>query len=359
MKRILITGSGGSAGIGFTRCLKSAPEEFFMVGSDCDPTYIHFAETDVKTLIPRSDAPNYIDTLNEIAQRFNLEFLHAQPDPEIRVISKNRGRLNVNILLPRERTIEICADKFKTNEVLARKDVPVPRTKLLRNRRDLEEAFNEIHPTLWIRMKRGAGGKGSLKVSQEDIKLAESWVDYWRGWGNFVASEYLPGANFGWDAIFKDGDLVKSHAKERLRYALAGASPSGITGTAGVAKSIKREDVNETALNAVHGVDDNPHGVFSVDLKESGEGIPHVTEINAGRFLTSSLHFFYAMNLNLPYVYVRLAYGLEVKPQLYGREITPNTILARSLDSEPITLPEGEVQRLMEERRERGYVVIK
>ena len=51
-----------------------------------------------------------------------------------------------------------------------------------------------------------------------------------------------------------------------------------------------------------------PQGVYCVDMKESEEGVPKVTEINAGRFFTTS-NFFAAAGLNMPDIYVQCAMG--------------------------------------------------
>lgn len=309
----------------------------FLVGTDCNKLSIHFSETDKRVLIPSANSLKYINALNCAIEKFKIEFLHAQPDSEIAVISENRNKIDINMFLPQKKTIKLCHDKFKTNKILKRKNVPVAETIRIRNKNDLKKAFEKIDLPLWIRATKGAGGKGSLLVREG--RHAESWVDYWDGWRSFLASEYLSGANFGWDAIFNDGELICCQAKQRLEYALKGASPSGITGTTGVAKSIRKEDINEIAEKAVYAIDQNPCGVFSVDLKESKEKIPCVTEINPGRFLSSSLHFFYTTKCLFPYVYIKLAFGEKV-PTAALKGIDPGVILIRNLDAKPKLLTE-------------------
>ena len=72
-------------------------------------------------------------------------------------------------------------------------------------------------------------------------------------------------------------------------------------------RTVHREDVNELASRAVTAVDPEATGVFCVDLKED-EGGRLVTEINAGRFFTTS-NFLAEAGANMPYSYVRLALG--------------------------------------------------
>jgi len=355
VKRILVTGAGGSAGIGFTRCLKAAQEKMFLVGTDSSNLLIHFSETNRKILILPASSPEYIEVLNGIIEEFKVEFVHAQPDIEIAAISRNREKIQANVFLPDKETIEICHDKFKSNEIWRGKGIPAAKTILITDEKVLKMAFDKVDSPLWVRANRGAGGKGSLLV--EKCEHAKAWIDYWTGWGNFLASEYLPGANFGWDGLFKDGELVCSQTKQRLEYVLQGASPSGVTGTTGVAKSIKREDIDEIAKKAIYAIDQTPNGAFSVDLKENVNKIPCVTEINPGRFLSSSLHFFHQAKCLLPYLYVKLAYGEKISSADIPRQISPGTILIRGLDKSPILLDEEKLGRLSHEKERARFVI--
>jgi carbamoyl-phosphate synthase large subunit len=58
-------------------------------------------------------------------------------------------------------------------------------------------------------------------------------------------------------------------------------------------------------------------GVFCVDVKESAAGEPMVTEINAGRFFTTS-NFFAAAGLNMPDMLVRAALGERLERMAYS-----------------------------------------
>lgn len=61
---------------------------------------------------------------------------------------------------------------------------------------------------------------------------------------------------------------------------------------------------------------DKPHGVYCVDMKEGSDGVPKVTEINIGRFFTTS-NFFAHAGLNMPAMYLELGMTskLAKKPQ--------------------------------------------
>ena len=91
MKRILVTGAGGSAASNFVASLRLAPEPFYVVGVDVSPYHLELADVDARHLVPRSDAPNYLETLNDLITREGVEFVHAQPDAEVALLARICG----------------------------------------------------------------------------------------------------------------------------------------------------------------------------------------------------------------------------------------------------------------------------
>jgi hypothetical protein len=166
-----------------------------------------------------------------------------------------------------------------------------------------------VQPRVWLRAIRGAGSRASLPVNS--LYQGDAWIDYWRGfrgldYGDFMASEFLPGPEFAWQSLWYGGELVTSQARERIEYIFGNLTPSGQTSSPSVARTVSRDDVNDAGIAAVRAVCDRPHGVFCVDMKEGADGRPKVTEINCGRFFTTS-NFFAHAGLNMPAMYVELA----------------------------------------------------
>ena len=333
MKRILITGVGGPAGVNFTQSLRIAPEKILLVGTEANNYYSNLSSTDKIYVVPEAGAFAYVDKINQIVEKEKIGFIHPQPDIEVKAISENREKLNANTFLPSKMAIRVCQDKYKSAEVWEKSDVPVAKTVELKNEADLKKAFVELGTPLWIRAKWGAGGKGSTPASS--LKTALSWISYWKSrnkeW-EFIAQEYLRGRNIGFHGLWKEGTLVTSMARERLQYIYPHLAPSGITGTPSVQRTIHDEKVNEVATEAVLAIDHTFNGIACVDLKENDEGIPCATEINAGRMFTTSFFFSYASkkllknyHANLPYLYVKLAYRESV-PNIPKYNILPQEV---------------------------------
>ena len=358
MKRILVTGAGGPAGVNFTLSLKLVGRrEVYIVGAEANKYHIHMAKADKVYLTPKAEEKRYIDTINRIIAEEDVELVYPQPDIEVQVISENREKISAKVFLPSKNTIRICQDKLKTVEVLEKKGVPVPETIEVKGEDDLKKAFEELKKPIWIRATRGAGGKGSTPASSLEVALA--WIRYWKLRDEklrFIAQEYLPGRNLAFHALFRDGELITSMARERVEYIYPSLSPSGITGTPAVQRTIHSEKVNRIAEEAVLAIDPNYNGIASVDLKEDVEGIPRITEINPGRTFTTSFFFSYAGKLlyrklsmpvswfaNIPYLYLKVAYGESLPPLKKYNILPANIYWIRHIDIPGKILIDGKI----------------
>ena len=143
MKRILVTGAGGPAGINFVKSIQLAPERIFIVGTEANEYFIHLATTDKKYHVPKAIEHGYIDSLNAILKKERVEFLHAQPDVEVEVISENREKLESNVFLPSKQAVRACQDKLEAAKLWKKNGVPVANVMELRKESDVDAAFEE------------------------------------------------------------------------------------------------------------------------------------------------------------------------------------------------------------------------
>jgi carbamoyl-phosphate synthase large subunit len=351
VKRILITGAGGPAGVNFTQSLRIAPEKIFLVGTEANHYYSNLSSTDKTYTVTKATDSDYIVRINEVVKKEKIELIHPQPDIEVKIISEKREKLAANTFLPSKSTVDVCQDKYKSAEMWEKKHVPVAKTVQLKNEADVKNAFEDLGTPLWIRAKWGAGGKGSTPANNLETVL--SWISYWKSrnkeW-KFIAQEYLRGRNVGFYSLWKDGELVTSMARERLQYIYPHLAPSGITGTPSVQRTIHDDRINRVATDAVLAIDPRFNGVACVDLKENDKGIPCATEINAGRMFTTSFFFSYASkkllqnyNANFPYLYVKLAYK-ESLPNISKYNILPQELYwIRHIDAPARLVKAGKV----------------
>ncbi len=351
MKRILCTGAGGPAGINFVKSLQIAPEKIFIAGTESNEYYIHLVPIEVAYRVPRATDSNYVEKLNEIIRKEKIDFVHPQPDIEVLTVSENREKIKADVFLPSKETVKTCQDKLESAEVWRRKGVPVAKTILLRREEDVDKAFEKLGSPLWIRARHGAGGRGSTPADNRETAVA--WIRYWKGRGvswEFIAQEHLGGRNVAFHSLWKDGELVTSMARVRLEYIYPYLAPSGIMGTPSVQRTIHDKTVNEIGKKAVLAVDSSFNGIASVDLKENGEGVPCVTEINPGRMFTTSFFFSYASKVlrgdfyaNIPYLYTKLGFG-ETLPEMPKFDVLPADVYwIRHMDAPARLVKDGKV----------------
>lgn len=348
LKRIIITGAGGSPSTNFVRSLRLSPEKFFLIGVDCNEYYLQRAETDAKFLVPYANDKLYLPILKEIITKTRAEFIYAQPDPEIFQISENRNNLGVKTFLPAHKTIVVCQNKFASYKLWREAGIKVPETIFINNARDLRKAFLSLGRPVWLRaVVSYGGGQGSFYTS--DFEVAKAWLKHCKGWGCFTAGEYLTSDSVTWLSIWQEGELIVAQGRKRLYWEFGNRAPSGVTGLTGTGITVSDSLVDDIAQKVILAIDKKPHGIFGVDLTYDKKGIPNPTEINIGRFFTTHL-FFTQAGLNMPHIFVKLAF--QEKPPKIKHKINPlsnGLAWIRGMDFLPILTTVDKVNKYREE----------
>jgi hypothetical protein len=344
MRRIVVTGAGGSPAANFVHSLRLAPESFYVIGTDTSRYHLELAPVEARYLIPRADDPAYLEELNAVVAAEGAEAVHPQPEQEVLVLAG--GGVGAATFLPAPETVALCQDKAEFAARMTEAGLPTPRFARAESEEELRSstaAILDSREQAWVRAVRGAGARASLPVSSPD--QAAFWVQYWETKGlavtDFMVSEFLPGREFAFQSLWRDGELLTSAARERLEYVFGHLMPSGQSSSPSVARSVHDDRVNELATAAVRAADQTATGVFCVDLKEDEEAQVLVTEINAGRFFTTS-NFFAEAGANMPYEYVRLALGEDVDGLPRYNAVEPDLYWVRMIDMGYKLVREGE-----------------
>jgi carbamoyl-phosphate synthase large subunit len=336
----MVTGAGGPGAVNLSRSLLAMHPQPWILAADASPHYVLLALGHERVVVPRaSDRETYLDEVNRLIDLHDIDFVMPNNSLEIAVLSAERERIAAALFLPDPPVLDAANSKWASYEAWAETDIPVPLTALLSTPDDVHQAFDEMQPDgdtpVWV---RGAGipgkGIGVASLPCRTVAQAIQWIDYWKGWGGMIASEYLPGRNLTWMGLLHEGRLVTSQGRERLAYVIPHVSPSGITGAPAISKTIHDAEVNRIGEAAVLALDPNYTGVGFVDMKGDAEGRPRVTELNAGRFGTT--HYFYtAAGVNFPELLLQVAAGEE--PRVPTRDILPPELVwIRTLDAGPV-----------------------
>jgi carbamoyl-phosphate synthase large subunit len=301
VSRVLLLGAGGPAGENFCRAVQSVGHE--VIGVDPDEHALMLSSAEEKIHADQGWSP---------ATFLEADFVHAQPDQEVlRLATDPPG---VATLVPDGATVRVAQDKHAMALWL---EGLAPESTQINTPADVTAARRRWGTPVWFRARTGAGSLAALPVDNDDLGVA--WLNFWESRGvKLMASRYLPGRNLSWTGVYsREGELVASATKERVELLGASRAPSGVSSTARVQRIIRGDHTAEIAKLAVAALTPNPRGVFMVDLREDEVGRPFVTEINAGRFGTTS-NFFALAGGNLPAVLVALATGEE--PPVTGED---------------------------------------
>jgi len=343
-KKILVTGVGGSAGMNFVQSLRLADKDIIIIGTDCSKYYARLSVADRTYVVPSCNDPMYLHAINDIIINEGVEFIHAQPDPEVKFLSDHREDIAAKIFLPERKTIDIAQDKYRFNKLMYENCVSVPMTRRVKDPDYLRKYFAMSPGKLWLRAAQGAGSLAALPVTNYD--QAYTWIEYWRTrglkWEDFILSEFLPGKEYAFQSLWKDGMLITSAARQRIEYLFQNRMPSGQSSTPTIARSVHNELVNFHSIMAIKTLDPNATGIFCVDLKEDKYGVPHITEINVGRFFTTSL-FFAKAGSNMPYYYIKMAYGEDPGDLPEINAVPEGLYWIRQIDCSQIMVKEDEL----------------
>jgi hypothetical protein len=286
--RVLVLGAGGPAGVSTCRALVAAGHDVFAY-DDENPAHLVWPGEIGAQVLGRNESPS-------------VDVVIPQPDSLVRWVAAGRewfAMKGEKLFLPSLETIDRCQAKVVAVNIWHKAGLRGPALEIVVPYPDmLHLAADRLGLPFWLRANRGTGANKAIRVGQ--VGEAFHWIRFWESRGEqveWIAEPYLPGRDLAWSSIWYEGELVTCFARERVEYLYPQLSPEGLTGTPTIACVICETGVTECGVHAVLAVDEKPHGIFSVDMREDADGVPRPTEINAGRsFTTLGLWSLYGPN---------------------------------------------------------------
>ncbi|HUL93462.1 MAG TPA: hypothetical protein VLV56_14050 [Burkholderiales bacterium] len=343
--RLLILEAGSAASNNLIRSLKAGDPSLVIVGCNDSRFVLKKSTADRNYLLPAGSQP-YPAALRRIIKSERIDLLIPTTDSDVLDIAALRARLGCRTFLPRKSVIERCQDKYALTVFLRRRGIPAPLTYPIRDTAEIEGLFRRFTPgaQLWCRIRSGSGSYGAIPVKSPE--QARSWIAYWEQMravppGSFTLSEYLPGRDFCVQCLWDKGTLVLAKMAERITYLNTGG-PSGVSSMPALARTAYDPRVVKACADAIRALDPRASGVFFVDIKESADERPCITEINAGRFATMTNIHDLAGKHNMAVTFVRLALGERVRIAR-ASDFAEGYYLVRSIDTLPAVIRKHEL----------------
>jgi carbamoyl-phosphate synthase large subunit len=352
MKKVLLTTAGAGNANNIVRSLKSSKLNLKIYGANIEKFELVKSLTKINYVVPRPDDNNYINIINKIIEKENIDLLIPNHEKEALYIAKNLNLIKSNTYLPSYETIKLCIDKYKFSKLMEKNNIPVAKTIKINKNKNLENELKKLKDDpdeyVWVRIKEGAGSRGAAPFKKsEHIKF---WIDYWENNKNytsndFIIHEFLPGRDYHFFSMWKDGKLIIGKTCERLAYTCAKYTLSGTSSSPSIAKQVYNEEVIKNCKKAVRKVDKNATGIFAIDLKENKAGEPCITEINIARFPRINIFFNLTGKYNMAEIYVRLGLGENLNIYNITDDIDEDKYLFRSIDYIPIIVSKNDIEK--------------
>jgi hypothetical protein len=345
--RVLVTGAGTGSSANLIRALRTMAPKPYVVGVNDDRFVLKLSIADISYLSPDPASRGFTSALLDIIERERINVAMATDDNAVKALSDRRRRYPIDLLLPRRKTIDLCQDKYALNVFLRSRDIPAPRTFEVRSLRGLDKIFASFsnEGLLWCRARRGSRSLAATPVAS--VEQARAWITQWRDIqgvkaSDFTLSEYLPGRHFIVQSVWHKGRLLRAQAIEVLGYFAAGNNPSGVFSLSCLAKTVVAPEALEGALRAVQALEKAPSGAFFVELKEAVDGVPSITEINAGRFPSGVTALLAVGNDNMVAAFASAAIGEDVRiAEPYGSAL--EYYMVRDIDVIPKVFPAADL----------------
>lgn len=241
--------------------------------------------------VPDGAAPNYVDTMFQIAERDEIDIIVPCSDEEAFALAFARDRfraIGCDILASSPAVMAVIRDKLATYRALAAAGLTVPEHSVIDTIAQMEQAIDDHgYPlrTVIIKPATGRGGRGLFVLLGRDspppwlgLGRRERRLDE-RAFSSCDHSSLISGTSMVMPSLYApvyDADVLACDGKAKAVVVRRRHNPVGIPWTG---NTICRNDVIESYVRAateVLGLD----AVHDMDLMSDAEGRPALLEVN-------------------------------------------------------------------------------
>mgnify|MGYP000041114636 CR=1 FL=1 len=208
---VLITGSGGPAGINALRFL---PPHIQRIACDADENAKQrMEEAGVANIkfynVPPANHPEFLKALKKILKKENIDMVIPTVDEELLILAEKQKEMGAKVIISPYETIRTCNDKFLLYEVFKGFDF-CPKYLVTESREDLLDFFGRDKVLVKPRISRGS--RGVYVFETPEAVPGELITE------KNIFCEYLPGREYTVDALCDlEGNLVLAIPRLRVK----------------------------------------------------------------------------------------------------------------------------------------------
>jgi carbamoylphosphate synthase large subunit len=216
---VLVTGSGGPAGVAVVRRLVALGHR--VVAGDADSAAAGGALADVAVTLPRGDHPRFVEAVAGVCTAHGVDALISTVAEELPHLAAGAGRLaasGVATWLPDVAAVDVCCDKAAFARAMAVAGVPHPATAV-------SPGGVAGVPGPWVvKPLAGRGSRGVRLLDERDDVVAALSAD-----DGLIAQTRLAGREFTADALVDRDGAVRVVVPRWREETKAGISVKGRT----------------------------------------------------------------------------------------------------------------------------------
>lgn len=177
--KILVTGCGGEIGLGIGRILQKENMTSSIIGCDIHEDHAGTFVFNRVEIISRADSDAYLNSINCLIKKYNIDVVIPTSEPELRVLANNElyKKVASKIVMANPQALEVGFDKLATAEMLKINNLPYPWTM------PVKEGNPKELPCI-IKDRFGSGSK-NVSVVEKDMlgyysihRQQDIWQEY-------------------------------------------------------------------------------------------------------------------------------------------------------------------------------------
>ena len=203
---------------------RSAADGAKLVATDMSPYAPALYFADRQYLMPRIDAPEYLDRVLDICKREGIQAVTTFIDPEIELLAKSRAhfeKLGVEVLAPYEETAKLCFDKYMMYQYLKEHHISTVETW-----GDIESfqtalSAGQVQFPVFVKPRTGSGSVGARKIDTLPLLEQAMQAD-----SSLIVQEFMDGIDLDADVYIDTitHEAVSAFSKRKIETKIGGAS---------------------------------------------------------------------------------------------------------------------------------------
>lgn len=325
MKDIVVLSSACGAFFmpGFFKCLKANMERSItIIGCDISDDSAMNLLVDKYYQVPRYTDPTFVDVLLDICKKEKVDVFFPHISMELPAILKRMDdfkKLNVQVAISDNETLEIANSKFQLYEFMKEKGLEVPKYFLVDSAETLCNRIAELgypEKPVCVKMTQNSGSRGvrivRANLSKSDLFMNEKpssmnvtldemceIINGCQPVPEMMAMEFLPGVEYTVDLLADHGKTLYIAGRRNTTSSMSIAQ-SSIVEKKDSAYQLCEDIVRELNLDGNIGFD------FMLDENDT----PWLTDLNPR--VTATIILYAGAGLNLPYLRVKQLLGEEL-----------------------------------------------